>query len=156
MNNDTRLAVGVHILALLSLAREEHLTSELLARSVNTNPVVIRRLISQMKKAGLIEVRPGVGGALLHRPPETITLLEVYQAVVPQPKARPFCLHQNPNEKCFVGRNIHDALELPFAKVNQAMMASLATITVEDVASFINSRTGKYRVEQGPATSDQM
>lgn len=151
MNNDTRLAVGVHILALLSLVKEKHLTSELLARSVNTNPVVIRRLISQMKKAGLIEVRPGVGGAFMRRPPETITLLEVYQAVVPQTKARPFYLHQSPNEKCFVGRNIHDALELPFAKVNQAMMESLATTTVADIASFIRSRTGNYRAGPPPA-----
>lgn len=151
MNNDTRLAVGVHILALLSLAGEEHLTSELLARSVNTNPVVIRRLISQMKKAGLIDVRPGVGGAFMRRPPETITLLEVYQAVAPQAKARPFYLHQNPSEKCFVGRNIRDALELPFAKANQAMMDSLAATTVADVASFIRSRTGNYRPGRHPA-----
>ena len=143
MNNDTRLAVSVHILALLSLAREEHLTSELLARSVNTNPVVIRRLVSQLKKAGLIDVRAGVGGAFLRRSPDAITLLDVYQAVVPKPKAAPFCLHQSPSAKCFVGKNIHDALAIPLAKVNQSMMDSLAETTVADVASFIRSRTAK-------------
>lgn len=151
MNNDTRLAVGIHILALLSLASEEHLTSGLLARSVNTNPVVIRRLLSQLKKAGLIEVRPGIGGALLRRPPESINLLEVYQALVPQPKGQPFYLHQNPSEKCFVGRNIHEALKAPFDKVNQAMRDSLSATTVADVAAFIHSRTIKHRPERQPA-----
>ena len=143
MNNDTRLAVSVHILALLSFTRQEYLTSELLARSVNTNAVVIRRLIGQLKKAGLVEVRPGVGGTTLSRLPEEITLLDVYQAVVTKPTACPFYLHQNPNAKCFIGRNIHDALEIPFAKVNQAMRDSLATTTIADIASFIGTRTGK-------------
>ena len=58
MNNDSRLAVAIHILALLALTREEYQTSELLARSVNTNPVVIRRLTGLLKKAGWLEVRP--------------------------------------------------------------------------------------------------
>ncbi|MDR1126356.1 MAG: Rrf2 family transcriptional regulator, partial [Deltaproteobacteria bacterium] len=115
MNNDTRLAVAAHILALLSFAGEGYIKSGLLARSVNTNAVVIRRLMSQLKKAGLIDVRSGVGGAILLLPPGKITLLAVYQAVVPKPSACPFYLHQSPNSKCFVGKNIHDALEMPFA-----------------------------------------
>ncbi len=140
MNNDTRLAVSAHVLALLALVRGDYLTSEFLARSVNTNAVVIRRLISQMKKAGLVEVRPGLGGATLGRSPEEISLLDVYTAVVPKPKACPFYLHQTPNPKCFVGENIHAALEMPFAKVNQAMKDSLATTTIADIAAFIKTR----------------
>jgi hypothetical protein len=50
-------------------------------------------------------------------------------------------LHQSPNSKCFVGKNIHDALEMPFAKVNQAMRDSLATTTIADIAAFIQTRT---------------
>ncbi|MDR1046122.1 MAG: Rrf2 family transcriptional regulator [Candidatus Adiutrix sp.] len=140
MNNDTRLAVAAHILALLSLAGEGYIKSELLARSVNTNAVVIRRLMSRLKKAGLVEVRSGVGGTTLLVPPGKITLLTVYQAVVPKPSACPFYLHQNPNSKCFVGRNIHGALEMPFAKVNQAMRDSLASTTIADIAAFIQTR----------------
>lgn len=140
MNNDTRLAVGSHILALLALVEGEYITSELLARSVSTNAVVIRRLISQLKKAGLVEVRPGVGGATLLLPSEKITLLDVYQAVIPKSSACPFYLHQHPSSKCFVGKNIHDALEIPFAKVNQAMLDSLTTTTIADIAAFIKTR----------------
>lgn len=139
MNNDTRLAVSAHILALLSLLQKEYQTSECIARSVNTNAVVIRRLIGQMKKAGLVEVRPGIGGATLNRPPEKITLLDVFDAVVPKAKASPFYLHAAPNRQCFVGRNIHAALEDPFIKVSRAMRESLAATTVADIAAHIQT-----------------
>ncbi len=143
MNNDTRLSVAIHILALLSFSGDEPQTSELLARSVNTNPVVVRRLLSKLKKAGLIDVQRGAGGSTLHREPESITLLDVHKAVVPNPKAAPFYLHQNPSCICFIGKNIHDALEAPFAKVNKAMQESLASTTIAEVAAFISTRVGK-------------
>lgn len=143
MNNDTRLAVAIHILAVLSFAGKEPRTSDLLARSVNTNAVVVRRLLSQLKKAGLIEVRRGAGGSILNRQPRDITLLDVYKAVVPNPRANPFYLHQNPCCDCYIGKNIHDALEAPFAKVNKAMREGLAATTIADIASFIKKRIAK-------------
>ena len=143
MNNDTRLAVAAHILALLSFAGTEYRSSDLLARSVNTNAVVVRRLTGQLKKAGLVEIRRGVGGTALNRKPEDITLLDVYKAVIPHPKATPFYLHQNPCCDCYIGRNIHDALEEPFARVNAAMQQSLAKTTIADLADFIRKRESK-------------
>ena len=143
MNNDTRLSVAIHILAVLSFAGKEPRTSDLLARSVNTNPVVVRRLLSLLKKAGLIDVQRGAGGSILNRNPDSITLLDVYKAVVPHPKANPFYLHQNPCCDCYIGKNIHDALEAPFAKVNRAMQDSLAATTIAEIASFIDKRVSK-------------
>ena len=143
MNNDTRLAVAAHILALLSFTGKEYKSSDLLARSVNTNAVVVRRLTGQLKKAGLVDVRRGVGGTTLNRKPEDITLLDVYKAVIPNPKATPFYLHQNPCCACYIGRNIHDALEGPFAKVNKAMQDSLASTTIAEIAEFIRKREFK-------------
>lgn len=143
MNNNTRFAVAAHILALLSFKLRVNATAELLAESVNTNPVVIRRLIAQLKKTGLVVVRPGVGGASLTRPPEEISLLDVYKAVMPEANAGPLHLHPNPNPMCFVGGNIHDALEMPMAKAEQALRKSLDTTTVADIADFIRSRKGK-------------
>jgi DNA-binding IscR family transcriptional regulator len=145
MNNDTRLAIAAHILALLSFVGKEYRSSALLARSVNTNAVVVRRLTSQLKKAGLVEVRRGPGGTTLNCRPEEVTLLDVYKAVVPKSTACPFYLHQNPNCNCYIGRNIHDALEAPFAKVNQAVQESLAKTTIADIAAFIGRREGKER-----------
>lgn len=148
MNNDTRLSVAIHILTVLSFAGTETRSSELLARSVNTNPVVVRRLLSLLKKAGLIEVQRGSGGSTLSGKPENITLLDVYRAVVPHPKATPFYLHQDPCCDCYIGKNIHDALNAPYAKVNKAMQDSLASTTIAEIASFIKQRltkTGRSR-----------
>ena len=145
MNNDTRLAVAVHILALLSFAGKEYISSGLLARSVNTNAVVVRRLTGQLKKAGLVDVRRGVGGTTLNRKPEEITLLDIYKAVVPNPKATPYYLHQNPCCDCYIGRNIHDALEAPFAKINAAMQESMAKTTIAEIADFIRKREFEER-----------
>jgi DNA-binding IscR family transcriptional regulator len=143
MNNDTRLAIATHILALLSFVGKEYRSSALLARSVNTNAVVVRRLTGQLKKAGLVAVRRGLGGTTLNRRPEEITLLDVYKAVVPKPTACPFYLHRHPNCHCYIGRNIHDALEAPFAKVDQAVQESLAITSIADIAAFIGRREGK-------------
>lgn len=145
MNNDTRLSVAIHILAVLSFAGSETRTSELLARSVNTNPVVVRRLLSLLKKAGLIDVQRGAGGSTLSCDPGNITLLDVYEAVVPSPRATPFHVHQNPSCTCYVGKNIHDALEAPYAKVNQAMRDGLKATTIAEVASFIGKRASKQK-----------
>lgn len=143
MNNDTRLAVAAHILALLSFAGREYTSSDLLARSVNTNAVVVRRLTGRLKKAGLVDIRRGVGGTTLNRKPEDITLLDVYKAVVANPKATPFYLHQNPCCACYIGRNIHDALRAPFAKVHEAMQEGLAKTTIAEIAAFIRKREWK-------------
>ena len=145
VNNDTRLAVAAYILAILSLLEEEVVSSELLARSVNTNPVVVRRLVSLLNKAGLVEVRRGRGGAALNRSPEAISLLDVYKAVVPKPTACPFFLHQKPNSQCWIGRNIHDALKTPFSKVNRAIEQSLATTTISEIAAFIADRERRQK-----------
>ncbi|MDL2209598.1 Rrf2 family transcriptional regulator [Desulfovibrio sp. OttesenSCG-928-O18] len=141
MNTDTRMAVCTHILALLALTpKGEHRTSTLLARSVNTNAVVVRRLVGSMKRAGLVAVLPGRGGTTIARAPETITLLDVYRAVLPAEKLCPFQVHQNPNLRCYVGKSIHDALEMPLAKVRQAVQQSLSSTTIADIAAFIQAR----------------
>lgn len=141
MNADTRMAVSAHLLALLSFANEEkQYPSEIMARSVNTNPVVVRRLIGVLKKAGLVAVGRGRSGTFLARPAAEITLLDVYRAIVPGDKRAPFPLHKEPSMRCFVGKNIHDALEMPLAKVRRAMEDGLAATTIADVAAFIRAR----------------
>ncbi|MFU1875248.1 Rrf2 family transcriptional regulator, partial [Enterococcus faecium] len=54
MAMSTKLSVAIHILSLIETGPQEQVTSEYIASSVNTNPVVVRRLMSQLKKAGLI------------------------------------------------------------------------------------------------------
>ena len=145
MKKNIRFPVSVHILSLIAINKRFTNTSELISRSVNTNPVVIRRLLSLLKKAGLVKVNAGVGGAELCRPPEDITLLDVYKAANPDWGGGFFRLHENPNPECIVGGNIIDALETPLDKVNEAMLSNLASVSIADIAAFIKSCQGKDR-----------
>lgn len=137
MRINTQFPVAVHILTLIALINEEYSTSELIARSVSTNPVVIRRINAMLKKANLITVKIGVGGTVLNYKPKDITLLDVYNAVKISKDELLFDLHDNPNLKCFVGANIHGALSEPLMEAQKALEDSLNNYTLLDVVKKI-------------------
>ncbi|WII39114.1 Rrf2 family transcriptional regulator [Paenibacillus thiaminolyticus] len=134
MKISSRFSVAVHILSLLTLEPQAHHTSEWLAGSVNTNPVVIRRVTSQLKKAGLVAVRTGTGGASLVQPASEITLLDVYRAVEAVEEGELFGMHEHPNPQCPVGANIEAVLQIITAQAQSAMERVLEEITLEQVA----------------------
>lgn len=131
MKISSRFSVAVHILCLLGMNRGEHQTSEWIAGSVNTNPVVIRRLIGMLKKANMVQVRAGTGGATLMKEPSDITLLDVYQAVEVVGEGELFHMHENPNPECLIGANIQNVLEGVLGRAQIAMERVLAGITIE-------------------------
>ncbi|EWH23704.1 Rrf2 family transcriptional regulator [Bacillus haynesii] len=130
---NTRLSVAIHILSLIAANPRE--SSEMIAGSVNTNPVVIRRMISQLKKGGILTSRPGVAGATLKRDPEDISLLDIYHAVQPQEEL--FAIHDKPNPNCPVGRQIQTTLDQTFHSVQQAMENELASKSLKDVLTHL-------------------
>ncbi|MGF6665142.1 Rrf2 family protein [Paraburkholderia atlantica] len=138
MNTSSRFAFAVHVLALLSLQGGVPLSSEMIAGSVNTNPVLIRRLLAMLSEAGLTTSQMGAGGgALLARRPEQITLLDVYRAVE---DAKLFALHrEEPNPACMVGRNIQSVLSGIVDEAQQAMEAALAARTLADATADVGS-----------------
>lgn len=82
MQISSRFTIAVHVLICIETFKNDYkITSDFLASSVNVNPVVIRRLLQQLKKAELINVKRGSGGAAIEKPLEQITLLDVYNAV---------------------------------------------------------------------------
>lgn len=131
MNTSSRFAFAVHVLALLSLQEGVPLSSDMIAGSVNTNPALIRRLLTMLAEAGLTTSQLGAGGgALLARAPDEITLLEVYRAV---DDGQLLALHrEEPNPACMVGRNIQTVLRGIIGEAQQAMEASLAGRTLAD------------------------
>jgi Rrf2 family protein len=139
MQISTRFSVGVHILALVYFCRDGGITSERMAGSVNTNPVVVRRIMGQLKRAGLIYTTPGVAGAILARPPEAITLLDVYHAVDAVHNTL-FDVHENTNPACPVGANIQAALESALTDAQAAMENTLRRVTIADVIAGIQAR----------------
>ncbi|SET37467.1 Rrf2 family transcriptional regulator [Paenibacillus sp. NFR01] len=133
MGISSRFAVAIHILTLIDSNKEGKSTSEWIAASVNTNPVVIRRITGMLHKAGLVEVRPGVAGAKLTRKADEITLLDIYKAVNPAEEASLFAVHEHPNPDCPVGKNIAGAIVPVFAAAQSAMEDSLGGITLGQI-----------------------
>ncbi|WP_449620435.1 Rrf2 family transcriptional regulator [Robertmurraya sp. Marseille-Q9965] len=133
MSISSRFAVGVHILTLIEFNKDGVSSSEYLAESVNTNPALIRKIIGMLKKAELVEVHPGIAGANLAKKLSDITLLDVYKAVNVVPENELFSVHENPNPKCLVGRNIQETI-IPILSIAQlAMEKVLGSVTIEDI-----------------------
>ncbi|BFH60710.1 MULTISPECIES: Rrf2 family transcriptional regulator [Paenibacillus] len=138
MSISSRFSVAIHILCLLAINKDKATnTSEYIAGSVNTNPVVIRKVMSMLKGAGLVHVRAGVAGAELAKELQEITLLDVYKAVNVVAENDLFSSHEHPNPECIVGRNIQHSLTKQFSAAQKAMEHSLEIVTLADVVHDI-------------------
>ena len=139
MNVSTRFTVALHILTLLASTPGEALTSEYIAGSVNTNPVVVRRLLGTLRKVGIVSSQPGNGGGWeLAKSPGKLTLRDVRQAVK---EGSPFSMHNRPpNPKCPVGRNIQQALGPVYNRAERAMEEQLSQTTILSLLHSVQHR----------------
>ena len=143
MQISSRFTIAIHILTCIETFKNDYkVTSDFLAGSIHVNPVVLRRLLSQLKAAGIIEVARGTGGANAARPLKEITMLDVYRAVACVDKGELFHFPENPNPKCPVGLNIHNVLNSKLDMVQRAMEDELGRISMEEIITetrqFIN------------------
>ena len=136
MAANSQFAMAVHVLALLAKGGEENVKSDCVAKSVNTNPVVIRRLLCSLNQAKLVVSQTGgAGGTRLARQPDDISLNEVYQAVS---GGEVFALHrQTPNQNCLVGKNIQTVLENLQTEIDGAIEQKLAALTLQDIIESV-------------------
>ena len=139
----SRFTVAVHMLGLIAWSerhRGEPATSEQMARSVNTNPVVVRRLMGDLRRAGLVETKRGAGGGVrLLRAPERITLRDAYEAV--EHGEALFAPHPNPpNASCPIGAHIEGYLHEVFGDAEEALKRKLGAITVAEMYGEIAAR----------------
>lgn len=136
MKISSRFTISIHMLVCMDVFKDTYkITSDFLASSINVNPVIIRNLLSQLKDAGLIEVRRGPGGAAITKPLDKVTFLDVYRAVNCVEENTLFHFHENPNPDCPVGRNIHNILDDKLIQVQSAMEQELKSITLADMGS---------------------
>ncbi len=134
MQISSRFTIAVHVLICIEIFKHDHkVTSELLASSVNVNPVVIRRLLQQLKKAGIVSVVRGSGGADVARPLDKITLLDIYHAVDCVEDGELFHFHENPNPLCPVGKHIHSILDVRLEHIQASMEREMKAVTIQDV-----------------------
>jgi Rrf2 family protein len=136
---NSRFAVATHVLTLLASSEGEPLTSEYMASSVNTNPVVIRRVLGRLRDANLVRSHPGPGGGWqLARPARGITLRDVYRAVEGEGL---FAMHASePSPRCPVGASIREILIGRFDDAQLAMEAALQRTRISDLLGEVRTR----------------
>lgn len=134
MQISSRFTLAVHIFACIDVFKDDcKVTSDFLAGSTNVNPVIVRKILGQLKAAGLVEVARGSGGASIPKPLNEISFLDIYNAVECIENGELFHFHENPNTDCPVGRNIHAVLDDKLMRVQKAMETELSSITLEDI-----------------------
>lgn len=130
----SRFTIAVHtILCIATFSRQDKVTSDYIAGSVSVNPVVVRKILGQLKMAGLVTVKRGSGGAEMAKPLDDITFFDVYKAVECVGEGALFHFHENPNPDCPLGHCIHAVLDSRLEQVQQAMEQKLASIKLSDV-----------------------
>ena len=130
--------MAVHVLAVLAYKEGDRVTSTLLAGSVNTNPVIVRRLLLALQRAKLVETGKGAGsGSRLSRSPGRINLAEIYRAVE---NAEPFATPaRKPNAACPVGNCIRATLGQVFASAQEALEKDLEKTTLATVIGAVKA-----------------
>lgn len=139
MRTSCRFGMAIHVLAVLAYYEGDPVTSSSLAASINTNPVVVRRLLLALQRAGLVETRKGAGaGSRLACSPRRITMAQVYRAVE---DCEPFAVPtRRPDAACPIGHSIRRTLDELFASAQRALEQDLARTTLADVAARVAPR----------------
>lgn len=151
MQISSRFTIALHIFACTDTFGDRcRVTSDYLASSIGTNPVVIRKILGQLKKAGLISVARGTGGVLPARPLKDISFFDVYTAVESVENNELFHFHEKPNPACPVGGNIGTLLGGKLAAIQKAMEEEMKKYTIEDLHREMEDLlTAEKRKEMG-------
>lgn len=134
MQISMKCSVVVHCLIFIHEAKGiAKVTSNLLAESTGSNPVVIRNILSALKKAGLITVPRGTGGAKLCADPSQITLFQIYSALEPEGITSMIGIHPCQGRPCPVAKNIRKVLEAPYHKIEDAVREAMEETTLQSM-----------------------
>ncbi|MPM47798.1 putative HTH-type transcriptional regulator YwnA [bioreactor metagenome] len=127
----TKLSASIHLLSVVALMKDQPVTSQYIASSINTNPALVRRLMSRLKKAQLIKTQTKLGVTGLLKEPQDISLLDIFLAVEDQQEM--FSIHPHPNHSCPVGAKIEMTLKRLYTAIQDSTESYLAEITLADI-----------------------
>ena len=144
MQISIKCSIAVHCLIFIYEAKGiTKVTSNLLAESTGSNPVIIRNIISSLKKTGFISVARGTGGAELCMQPSEITLYQIYNALEPDGLSALIGIHPCKDRKCPIAQNIQKVLQSPYQKIEDSIKETMKDITlqsmIDDFHTSINS-----------------
>lgn len=138
MQITSRFTIAVHIITCVEYFKDtETVTSNFLAGSVGANPVVIRTVMSKLRKAGIISTSQGKSGILLARPLDEISFYDVYAALDCVDETGLFHFHEHPNMACPVGRNIHKAMDGKLREIQDSMENEMRQISLADIVDGV-------------------
>ena len=133
---DQRFSVSVHIMTSLAYEKGDLMTSEALAKSVRTNATVVRRLVSKLVDAGLLDSFKGkAGGVKLSKPAREITLKDIYVAASGKPLLN--TPDKEPNKQCNVSCAMNKLLDDVCDGLEKSSMSYLSGIKLSDLASKV-------------------
>ena len=144
MQISMKCSVAVHCLIFIHEAKGiAKVTSNLLAKSTGCNPVIIRNILSALKKAELITVPRGTGGAELCADPSKITLYQIYSALEPNGVTAIIGIHPCDGRPCPVAQNIRKVLETPYHKIEDAVKEAMEEITLQSMIESFRELSGQ-------------
>lgn len=134
---DTRFPVSVHLMTSLAYSYPNLVNSEQLAVSIKTNPSFIRKLIVSLVSAGLVEsVRGKMGGVRLAQSAKSITLDQIYRAVIESNLiAVP---NKTPNKSCEVSCGMRAVLCKLSQEIEENTLKQLSKKTLSEVLNQVN------------------
>lgn len=135
MKFSNKLSDGVHILAYIEIYKNGDLSSAAIANSIESNPSLVRRMMSRLNKAGLLVSQPGVVAPKLGRSAEEITLLDIYQAI--EDNRNLLHVDKKTNPKCIVGGNIQETLTGVYQQIQQDAEDSMKKVTLQYIIDDI-------------------
>lgn len=143
MQVSTKFTIAIHILAAAEyFGKSQKVTSDFLAASIGSNPVIIRNIMSDLKKAGIIDTKRGPGGITIMRPLSQISFYDIYEAVEKNNEEL-FNFHDNPNAKCPVGGNIHKILDDKLEALQKKFEDDLKQFSMADVVKDLYAELKK-------------
>ena len=144
MQISMKCSIAVHCLIFIHEAKGiAKVTSSLLAQSTGCNPVIIRNILSALKKAGLITIPRGTGGAELCLDPSQITLYQIYTALEPDGMSSIIGIHPCQDRPCPVAQNIGKVLQTPYHRIEDAIRQTMEEVTLESMIEQFQELTQK-------------
>ncbi|NLR99238.1 Rrf2 family transcriptional regulator [Rhizobium sp. P38BS-XIX] len=135
MSRDSRLSDVLHILLHIAFERAP-VTSETMASSLNTNSVVVRRIMAGLRDRGYVRSEKGHGGGwVLSRELSEITLLDIYLALG-SPALVSFGRRSDTSE-CLVEQAVNANLDQTLQEAQRLMLARFGEITLDRLAADV-------------------
>lgn len=145
MQISVKCSIAIHCLVFIHEAKGiTKVTSNLLAESTGINPVIIRNILSSLKKAGIITVQRGTGGAELNANPTEINLYQIYTAIDQEDISSLIGIHKCEGRSCPIAKNIHAIVDKPYEKIATAVKETMQSITLQSMIDDYHLST-KYQ-----------